>query len=153
MQKSFAILLAAFFIMTSGLLLFCNQNKEQCQKYFIPDFAASLNPEEKVSTLGDINRLSQETTTNEKIYEWVANTDGQTAFELLKDNAEIEYQQYDFGVMVEGINGLKSDDQNYWALYINNNYSQVGADQVKLKAGDKVMWRYEVTDQSKFDNT
>lgn len=68
---------------------------------------------------------------------------GENAFELLQEVAEIEYQQYDFGVFVESINGISINDQYFWALYVNGEQSQTGADKTILKLGDTVEWRYE----------
>jgi hypothetical protein len=72
-----------------------------------------------------------------------AQSDDQNAFELLKDVAEVEYTEYDFGTFVESINGVKGDDKNFWAFYLNDEKSQTGADQTILQKGDKVEWRYE----------
>ena len=69
--------------------------------------------------------------------------DGQNAFELLNSTAEIEYKEYDFGVFVESINGIPSDDQYFWALYVNDAQATTGADQTILQSGDRVEWRYE----------
>ncbi len=69
--------------------------------------------------------------------------DAVNAFELLKKNAEVEYKEYDFGVFVEGINGVKGNDEYFWSLYVNGEQSKVGATEVLLKDGDVVEWRYE----------
>ncbi|NCO12428.1 DUF4430 domain-containing protein [Candidatus Pacearchaeota archaeon] len=69
--------------------------------------------------------------------------DGQNAFELLKDVAKIDYKEYDFGVFVESINGVKGDDKHFWAFYLNGEQAKTGADQTILQKGDKVEWRYE----------
>jgi hypothetical protein len=71
-----------------------------------------------------------------------ATQDGQTAFDLLKNNADIETKQYDFGIFIESVNGLKGDDQHFWAFYVNDQKSQTGADTTILKKGDvaKFVW-------------
>lgn len=70
--------------------------------------------------------------------------DGQNAFELLQENSiKIDYKEYDFGVFVESINGIKGDDKHFWAFYLNGEQAKTGADQTILQKGDKVEWRYE----------
>jgi uncharacterized protein HemX len=74
---------------------------------------------------------------------YTATADGQNAFELLKENAEVEYQQYDFGVFVESINGINGDDKHFWAVYLNDEQAQVGAEQIILQKDDRIEWKYE----------
>ncbi len=69
--------------------------------------------------------------------------DGENAFELLKNVAIVEYKEYDFGVFVESINGVKGDDEHFWSFYLNGEQAKAGADQTILQKGDKVEWRYE----------
>lgn len=70
-------------------------------------------------------------------------TDGQTALDLLKESAQVEYQEFDFGVMVSSINGVAADDKHYWALYVNDEYAIAGASETILKTGDTMQWKYE----------
>jgi len=77
------------------------------------------------------------------LLEFEATIDGQTAFELLKSQVQVAYKEYDFGVFIESINGLAGDESHYWALYVNGEYAQAGADQTILNQGDKIEFRYE----------
>jgi len=79
----------------------------------------------------------------ETIISLEALTDGQTAFELLGSQATVAFKQYDFGVFIESINGLAGDEKHFWALYIDDEQSQVGADQLVLQKGDRIEFRYE----------
>jgi hypothetical protein len=47
------------------------------------------------------------------------------------------------GYFINEINGVKNSDGNYWTLYVNGNYSNVGASDYKLSKGDSVEWKYE----------
>lgn len=67
----------------------------------------------------------------------------QTAFELLQSKAVIEFDEFDAGVFVTSINGLKSDNAHYWAFYLNDEYAQRGVDQTTLKKGDVIKFVYE----------
>ncbi len=69
--------------------------------------------------------------------------EGKNAFELLQKYTKVEFKQYDFGVFIESINGVKPDEKHFWKLYYNGEESQVGADQLQTKKGDIVEWRLE----------
>ncbi len=68
---------------------------------------------------------------------------GKNALELLQTTTAVEFKQYDFGVFVESINGIKPDDKHFWKLYVNGQESQVGADQLQTKNGDVIEWKLE----------
>lgn len=74
---------------------------------------------------------------------YVAQEDDQNAFDLLKQNAEVEYDEYDFGVFVKSINGIVGDEKYFWAFYVNGEKANQGADATTLNSGDEVEWRYE----------
>lgn len=76
-------------------------------------------------------------------YILVAEQDDITAFDLLQQNAQINYKMYDFGFFVEDINGIKSSSDYFWAFYVNGVKAEKGADQIRLKVGDKTEWKYE----------
>lgn len=78
-----------------------------------------------------------------KTVSYQATTDGDNAFELLQENADVEFEQYDFGVFVKSINGVSGDNEYFWSLYVNGEQSVTGADQTFLEEGDLVEWRYE----------
>lgn len=71
-----------------------------------------------------------------------------TAFSILKkftdkESISLETAQYDFGVFVKKIGEFESTAKKSWIYYINNESGQIAADQMKLKNGDKVLWKYE----------
>jgi hypothetical protein len=72
-----------------------------------------------------------------------ATQSGQTAFDLLQASADVKFQQYDFGVFITEINGVAGDTQHFWALYVNDQMSQTGADQTVLEPGDVVEFHYD----------
>ena len=72
--------------------------------------------------------------------------EGQNAFQLLQDAVgkdKVKYKQYDFGVFVEEIGGLKPDAEHFWKLYYNGKESQVGADRLATHKGDVLEWVVE----------
>lgn len=58
------------------------------------------------------------------------------------NNLELKTKQYDFGVFVESINGLKSGADMAWIYFVNGESGQVAADQMEVNPGDKVEWKY-----------
>ncbi|MBD3249958.1 MAG: DUF4430 domain-containing protein [Candidatus Pacebacteria bacterium] len=73
-----------------------------------------------------------------------------TAFDLLKENAELSYQWYDDAVFITAINGKESDDSHYWAFYVNDQYAQQAANKTELEPGDQLKWVYEAIDKAQF---
>ncbi len=47
------------------------------------------------------------------------------------------------GYFVEEINGVKNQNGEYWILYVDGSYSNVGASARTLSDGDSVEWKYE----------
>ena len=69
--------------------------------------------------------------------------DGANTFELLLEQTEVEFTQYDFGKFIQAINGVTPDSKHFWKLYINGQGSQVGAEDLQTSEGDVVEWRLE----------
>lgn len=76
-------------------------------------------------------------------YSFTADTNGQTAFELLKNKATIEYDTNKSGIFVTSINAKKADAQHHWAFYLNGQYAHQGVDKTVLKNGDEIVFTYE----------
>lgn len=87
--------------------------------------------------------LVQDEKSGEDSYIFEATKPGQSALDLLKENAEVVYEEYDFGVFITSINGKIADSDHYWAFYLNDEYATQGADQTLLSEQDVVEWRYE----------
>jgi len=70
-----------------------------------------------------------------------------TAFSLLnnfaeRENIPLETQQYDFGVFVKSVNGKESTPEMAWIYFVNGQSGQIAADQMKIKPGDTVEWKF-----------
>lgn len=77
-------------------------------------------------------------------YESVA---AKTAFELLEkvtveNDITMDVKKYDFGMLVNSIDGRENSKDLAWIYYVNGKSADVGADKYELKEGDKVEWRY-----------
>lgn len=55
---------------------------------------------------------------------------------------QIKVKTYDFGSLVEEVNGKKNTTDKAWIYFINDKSGEVAADKQELKAGDAVEWRY-----------
>lgn len=71
-----------------------------------------------------------------------------TAWDLLKRaaaqyNFAMSYQQFSFGIYIRKIGQLETHDNFYWALYYNNQYSMLGASDLKINPNDKISWQFE----------
>jgi hypothetical protein len=63
-----------------------------------------------------------------------------TVFDLLqKTGLDLKYTEYETGVFIEEISGLKNGKNNrYWLYYINNEMAQIACDKLKVQKGDKI---------------
>jgi len=96
----------------------------------------------------EVNEKSEDE--NTIYYSFDANDEEGTVFSGLlnyggENNIEVEYNNnYDFGVFIESISGIKNgDDGKYWQYYINDILGDVAADKKVLEEGNEVEWRFE----------
>lgn len=68
--------------------------------------------------------------------------EGQTVFELLEAQHEIEYERTPMGVFVTAIDGIKNRQGYYWIYYLNGQPGLVACDKAIVYAGDSVVWKY-----------
>jgi hypothetical protein len=70
-----------------------------------------------------------------------------SAFEALEkvaveNDITMDVKKYDFGMLVNSINGSENTKDLAWIYYVNGKSPEVGADAYKLKDGDVVEWKY-----------
>jgi hypothetical protein len=70
---------------------------------------------------------------------------GSTVLDLLRQETQVDYTIWPFGVFVTSINGLANDATrgHYWLYWVNGVYATVSSDAFVLQEGDFVEWRYE----------
>ena len=66
----------------------------------------------------------------------------------LKAKGDFTYEGTDgeYGLYIDSVNGLKADynvDKAYWAIYVNGEYGQLGADTQPVNDGDSFKLAYE----------
>jgi hypothetical protein len=74
-----------------------------------------------------------------------------TAFDLLAEGAlaldlSLDTKQYDFGILVEAIDGIENGQNNsYWLYYVNDQAPNVASDKQTIEEGDRVEFRFEAS--------
>lgn len=79
--------------------------------------------------------------------------EGATALGILeharRHNARLDplrvSDQFDFGLLVCGIGGFTSSDQQFWTVKVNHVGLEIAAEQYPLEPGDEVLWTYQDT--------
>ena len=69
--------------------------------------------------------------------------DGKNALELLKASDRVDAKHYSFGDLVTGIDGMTPDSKHFWAIYVNGQFSQVGASTYMTKPTDTIKWEID----------
>jgi len=116
-----------------GLATSIGENKEESTQ---PEIIAN----KKVSLVVDFGDESKTAPVEFK--------DGMTAYDALKKATEdlkinLETQMYSMGIFIEAIGDKKNgQENNYWTYYVNDKFANVATDKYKLKAGDKVKWKF-----------
>lgn len=65
------------------------------------------------------------------------------ALDLVQSQLKAEFKTYDFGLMLESVDGLRADTSHYWAIYYNGEYAKVGLADLMIKKGDVLELVYE----------
>ncbi|MDO8647069.1 MAG: DUF4430 domain-containing protein [Candidatus Diapherotrites archaeon] len=68
---------------------------------------------------------------------------GANAFEVMKQNLKVDFKSTAYGPFINGINGINSGTDNYWALYVDGVYAMKGIDQFVLDKDTKLEWKLE----------
>ena len=109
----------------------------------LPTFQSLLRDENYEQSDQEQIENTEELTQEAKVISLTASEDNTRAWDLLVSNHQIIYQEYDFGIFLEGIDGLKGDQENFWAIYVNGEKSEVGISDIILNQGDLIEFKYE----------
>jgi hypothetical protein len=67
---------------------------------------------------------------------------GTSAFEALRQVVVVDYKrQPGFGQFITGLCGIEAQQDQFWALYINDKFSKQGIGSIKLVADTKIEWK------------
>ncbi len=91
-----------------------------------------------------------EVTYDDQSKKYSGKTDAAYLIELmdeLKQSEDFTYESMssDFGAYITSVNGVSADDasKTYWAIYVNGEYGQYGADQQPVNDGDAFRFSLE----------
>lgn len=65
---------------------------------------------------------------------------GKSAFDVLDDKAEIEFNESSFGRLVTAINNQKQGDNKYWLYSVDGKEATVGASMYICQGGEEIKW-------------
>jgi len=68
---------------------------------------------------------------------------GANAFEIMKNNFDLKFTEYEFGVFIEEINGIKPSESEYWALYINDESASKGIADYTINEDMGINWKIQ----------
>lgn len=73
--------------------------------------------------------------------------EGDTAYSVLfmkmkETGTQVLTKNYEFGMMVESVNGIAASASHFWSYSVNGQPGTVAADKYLLKEGDAVEWKY-----------
>lgn len=115
-------------------------------------FAAVYFVNRPATTKGGKNIVIEVKGSNGEATDYALSTDAeflkQAMDELSANGSGFSYSGTDseYGIMVEYVNEERADyvqDGAYWALYVNDEYGQYGADAQPVVDGDTYSWVYE----------
>lgn len=92
----------------------------------------------------DTNNTQNTEQSSEISYQGV---EGKTAMELLKDSHKVEVKSFDFGDMVQSIDGKTAGDGEFWGFYVDGKLAPVGAGEYETKNGETITWKLEKIQQ------
>jgi hypothetical protein len=72
---------------------------------------------------------------------------GQNGFAIMEQarsdyGLQFTHQTYSFGIFINSIGGLTSDDHHYWSLFHNRQLSSVGISDLYPNHNDSISWQY-----------
>lgn len=68
---------------------------------------------------------------------------GTNAFEAMKGMVSVEYEEFDFGAMVTGIEGNSAPEGYYLALHVNGEYASKGITDYTIEEDMLIEWKME----------
>ena len=108
-----------------------------------PQTTVSLTPPEKIKA-GLLVEFEGGKTI---LYEDVEVNVGESAYSLLtkkmnETGSVVTTKSYDFGMMVESIDGISASSTHFWSYSVNGVAGNISADKYILQNGDVVEWKY-----------
>lgn len=100
-------------------------------------------PAKKIIVSLTVDRGNGKTT----VYDNVETNEGESAYSLLvkkmnETGSTVTTKTYDFGLMVETVDGISANSSNFWSYSVNGVTGSTAADKYILQNGEKVEWKF-----------
>ncbi len=66
---------------------------------------------------------------------------GTNALEVMKNNFEVDYDEFEFGVMVNSIDGVQPPEGYYLGLYVDGSFAQAGISSYTISKDTTIEWK------------
>jgi hypothetical protein len=113
----------------------------------IPLLALSCNPAPTLQTKQQGVVQVTQTVAGQKQNETLqfSTTAPKTALDLLRSSYQVQTKDFGpgLGEFVEAIGNVKPASNEFWAFYVNGQFSNIGASSYTPQDGDKLEWRLE----------
>lgn len=141
MQKKLLLFFIAVVILFSGILYFQNTDSNSSTDLSTTTLENSSETFEITQVINFGNDVPPESST-------VQAQQGKTALELLQSSKNVEVKEFDFGTLVESIDGYKNGTENkYWSYYVNGKEANVGASEYQVQANDEIRWEFKAYEE------
>lgn len=75
-------------------------------------------------------------------------SDNENVLEILKRTKNVEEKTYDFGTLVENIEGVvNGTDDKYWTYMVNGEDANIGASEHSVNPGDAIEWKFSAYEE------
>lgn len=86
---------------------------------------------------------------SEQVSEFITADEGMNALEVLKNNHDIEGQEYaGMGYFITGIDGVTQDSEHSWLFFVDGTPAQASADNVIVEEGMEIKFMYLSNDDA-----
>ncbi|NIP40052.1 MAG: DUF4430 domain-containing protein [Candidatus Aenigmarchaeota archaeon] len=75
-------------------------------------------------------------------------TGKETAFDILKRYAVIDYEMYSTGIIISEINGLRTDEDHHWLCLVNGRLPEKPFDFYEPEEGDVISFVYLTSEEA-----
>lgn len=72
----------------------------------------------------------------------------ENVLEILKRTKDVETKTYDFGTLVESVEGVvNGTDDKYWTYMVNGEDANIGASEHSVNPGDAIEWKFSAYEE------
>lgn len=144
MKKILIVLLSIALVLTIGAIILVNTTSLVLQ----PSPTPTIAPSPETANTITITQTVIYGGSREEVTQTLQLPSTETALSALQSKHSVTVKQYDFGTLVEGVDGVTNgSDNKYWLYYVNDVEASTGADVYQLKNGDRIKWEFKAYEQ------